>query len=206
MVFIYRFSFIYNFLYELIKRSLILLTTIILKFLFVSNKENQQNGLLSSLIYITDDEYYSKELNIKKAYNLVSDKKYIYNICIQYADGNTEKLEENLIQIRNDITTFIKSKVLWDREYLQSFLDDIVKNEGFFVCFLAGKSTGKSFIINNLRERNPDKVFVVSLREYPNIIVGLVNVLRKQQLISGLDSKFSLSLQAKQKKKIRYLL
>jgi hypothetical protein len=76
---------------------------------------------------------------------------------------------------------FIQSNEVWNRNDLTNALEKIVARKGKFVCILGGKDTGKSKVFRSMEIRYPAKVFRLDLRTDPDILSGLVSILRNRQ-------------------------
>jgi hypothetical protein len=98
----------------------------------------------------------------------------MYNICLNNVAGDKTKLEENLKSMSDKAKKFIQSNEVWDRKELLTSVENIIADEGKFVCILAGKNTGKSLVLLNVEKRFPAKVFAVDLRAHPDILKGLI--------------------------------
>ena len=108
------------------------------------NSISHQNGLLSGIYDIKKAEFYSDKIDIKSSSELLKDPNQIYNICLNNVAGDTTKLEKNLKSMSDEAKNFVKSNEVWDRKELITSIEDIISDEGNFVCVLAGKNTGKS--------------------------------------------------------------
>ena len=152
-----------------------------------SDSISRQNGLLSGIHDIKKAEIYSDNISIKNAYELLKDPNQFYNLCLSNAGGNTTKLNENLKSMRDKAKKFIKSDEVWDRKELINSIEDIIADDGNFVCLLAGKSTGKSLVLSSVEKKFPAKVFRVNLRIHPDMLTGLLWTLRDRQKLDIKD-------------------
>jgi hypothetical protein len=152
-----------------------------------SDSISRQNGLLSGIHDIERAEFYSDNIPIKSSYELLKDPNQIYNICLSNAGGNTTKLNDILKNMRDKAKKFIKSDEVWDRKGLITSIEDIIADDGNFVCILAGKSTGKSLVLRSIEKKFPAKVFRVNLRIHPDMLTGLLWTLRDRQKLDIKD-------------------
>ena len=56
-------------------------------------------------------------------------------------------------------------------------LNHIVSHSGYFYCMLGMRTTGKTVILKSLERSYPEKVFVIDLKQNPDILQGLTRVL-----------------------------
>ena len=139
-------------------------------------------GLLTSITDIKEANHYSNNINIQDYISKeAKDEKNIFKVFMTYWNGDLLKFDQNLTEIIKKATTFVESKELWNREEIKSELDTILNGKSNFVCFLAGKSTGKSLIVKNFQNQYKEKVFVVNLRQNLNMLEALIDTLRKNE-------------------------
>ena len=153
-----------------------------------SSRNFHLNGLLSGIDDIKVAEFYSNNVPIKSAYEMLKGPNQIYNICFHNAGGNTTKLNENLKSINEKVNFFVESNEVWDRKVLMTSIEDIIFSKGKFVCLLAGKSTGKTLVLTSIEKKFPAKVFKVNLRIHPDILTGLLWTLRDRQHLDLKDN------------------
>ena len=108
----------------------------LLKCNYIAHDVAHNKGLLSGITDLESAEYYSDKVVIKSSYQLLQDKRRIFNICLNNADGNTTKLEENLKSMREKAKKFIMSDEVWNRRQLISSLENIIADKGKVVCLL----------------------------------------------------------------------
>ena len=151
------------------------------------------DGLLSGVSErMKTAQYYSDNISFDKAASLVLDKKRLFNICLENAKGDREKMQATLAHVVQNAKKFINSREVWDRHELIASLDNIINENGIFACVLAGKTTSKTLVLTDLQKRLPDKVFCVDLRENgPDILTGLLDVLKEKHNVR--NGIFSLS-------------
>ena len=160
------------------------------RFLWMSTEAIR--GLLSGVANIKSAQYYSDNIEIDKATSLVLDKMRLFNICLENANGDQEKMQKTLDNLVQTADNFIDSRIVWDRQEFINSLENIIKRKGNFACVLAGKTTGKTLVLKDLQNRFPEKVFCVDLRRSSSdILTGLLAVLK--QKINVHDGLFSLS-------------
>lgn len=140
-------------------------------------------GLLSGVEDVKTSMYYSRKLDLKAVSNLLSDKDYIYKSALDDVGGDESKFDEYLSDIMSKKKEFMKRNVVWNHDKLKGTLKDIIENEvgGTFACLLGGKSTGKSLILHDMENNYKEKMFLVDLRDNPNIIIGLLDVLQTRK-------------------------
>lgn len=149
-------------------------------------------GLLSGVSDIKSTQYYSDTITIKEAAALVTDQKRLFNICLENASGDLIKMDETLNSVIRDANAFMKSGEVWDREELVSFLEEIIESDDHctFACILAGRSTGKTLVLNNLQRQFPETFFCVDLRRKgSDILTGLVDVLEDKMSLNPSNYK-----------------
>jgi hypothetical protein len=71
---------------------------------------------------------------------------------------------------------------IWDRDDLKDFLERVFAQDNQFVCFLGGKTTGKTLVIRNSEMTRMGTVFVVNLRRDSDILKGLLKGLEERVL------------------------
>lgn len=148
-----------------------------------SKKTEDNHGLLSGVADVDVSSYYSRKLNLTAVSDFLSDKEYIYKRAIEDVGGDESKFDEYLSDINVKRENFMKKKIVWNREKFKAILNDIVESEsgGTFACLLGGRSTGKSLVLHDIEKNHLDKIFIVNLRENPNILLGLVDVLKQRK-------------------------
>lgn len=144
-------------------------------------------GLLSGIEDANISIYYSRKLDLKTVSNLLNDKGYIYKSALDDVGGDESKFDEYLSEIMAKKKDFMNKKIVWNRDALKETLEAIVENEegGTFACLLGGKSSGKSLVLYDMEGRKANKMFLVDLRDNPNIFTGLLDVLQNRK-----DSKY----------------
>lgn len=137
-------------------------------------------GLLSGLPDATMANYYSMNLPLIEAAELVRNNRQLYEIIEKECESDLGEINKRLEEIYKGMNEFIAKKEVWDRKSLLRGLDDIACTPGNFACLLGGKSTGKSLVLTNFSKRKIDNriIFYIDLRKYPGgIVQGLVDVL-----------------------------
>ena len=158
-----------------------------------SECENER-GLLCGIQDFGAAKDYSRSMIIKDAAALLNDTGYIYRCALMDAKGNVQECEKNIANIVENARKFRASKeVVWDREELQATLNEVITDEGRFVCFLGGKSTGKSLILEKLQMDNKDSVFLLDLRRSSDISLVLQTVLEERRKILTEDENLLLN-------------
>lgn len=143
---------------------------------------SSQRGLLFNNGDVKAAKFFCNDLNIKEAKALLDDTRNLFNICWENAEMNVTKLDDNLQLMMSKAESFIGSNHVWNRIELTSAIEDIIRMKGGFVCILGGKSTGKSLVLEGIKPRYKEKVFLVDLRVSSNILSSLINEIRERQL------------------------
>jgi len=100
----------------------------------------------------------------------------LYEAALEDCDGNENQTAKYLEHIEIKAADFIRQRdKIWDREELMTTLEKIQRTEGNFVCFLGGKNTGKSLLINHLA-KHPSTI-AIDLRGNADIYENLTRVL-----------------------------
>ena len=76
---------------------------------------HNNNRLLYGIDDVTKAEYYSNNMSIKNAYELMRDTNHLYNICLKNTGGNIVNLHKDLKRINNKADMFIQSDKVWNR-------------------------------------------------------------------------------------------
>ena len=150
-------------------------------------------GLLKGITNMKEAEYYSKEMNLREASNMLNTN----TILIEAV-----KSDSKLTAVKSDKDTvgsgignvdikpmqeWFERNELYDRDQLREAIAQVLNMKGGFVCVLGGKSTGKSFLFNNIAKTahnnkssapTPD-VVLVDMRYFPNVDGGLLSGLIK---------------------------
>ena len=137
-------------------------------------------GILAGISSSTESLYFSNSISINATKSLLQNQR-LFSTVVDSNKGNLTEISDELAWINSRATSFIRSRDLWDRAEIVTALSEIVEERGEFVCLLAGKNTGKTFILRYMEEKFPTKVFVVDLRKNSNILEGLIEALRSRQ-------------------------
>ena len=99
------------------------------------NNISRRTGSLTSVLDISNAEFYSDNIRIQDAYKLVNDTDHIYKICLNNAGRNTAKLAENLKKWKDAAEMFTRSSEIWDRDELVERVENIVESVGKFFMY-----------------------------------------------------------------------
>ena len=113
-----------------------------------------QGGLLGAT---STDEYYATNLDLKQAAEMIATPGVLgsaaeADVKAAEAAGTVESVEQYLGRVEKSADDFLRSNKLHDREVIMKILREMLHKEGHFVVALGGKSLGKSFIIQKLKE------------------------------------------------------
>ena len=147
----------------------------------VSGSISRLNGLLSGIHDVKEADFYSNNISIKSAYELLKHPNQIYSICLHNAGGNTTKLDANLKNIHDNAINFVESNEVWNRKELIVSLENIIVRNGKFVCLLAGKNTGKSLVLNHIEKKYPERIFKLNLRRNSDMLTELIRTARGRE-------------------------
>ena len=117
---------------------------------------------------------------LEEACKLVeSDSELFLGLCDNLFDESSPDLSNSVKNAEN----FISSEICDREDFVDELKDDVFGKNGLFVCALAGRSTGKSFIIYELAksETFQKNILVVDTREPKDILSGLVYAPRLNQ-------------------------
>ena len=141
------------------------------------------NGLLTGLNDVSLASYYSMNLPIKQAAELVKNNRHLYDIIETECQSDPVKIKNRLEEIENYMDTFMEKNNVWDRKDLFQGLEDVARKKGNFVCLLGGKSTGKSLVLQKFSMQNKEnrKVIYIDMRsDYASITHGFLSVINKE--------------------------
>jgi len=116
-------------------------------------------------------------LNINITASLIDEERYIYCVAIDCFTGNITETRGHLNNIARTSETFLNSRMFWDREELLAQINGVLAKRGSFSCILGGKSTGKTFLLKQLKNNKAHRVVFVDLRESPSLFDGLITAL-----------------------------
>lgn len=139
------------------------------------------NGLLSGISNITSAEYYSNNIQLEKAVQLVKNNRVLYDIVSQECAFNLNNIDEYLESILDKLDIFMGKNKVFDRAELIDGLENASETTGNFVCLLGGKSTGKSLVLKEFaqEEKSNKNVFYVDMRiGYSSITYGFISVIK----------------------------
>jgi len=139
--------------------------------------ELQAGLLLTGLKDATNSLYYAPEIDVDTVLTLVRDKSYIYTVALDCFDGDVIQAKNHLRYIANTSKNFLKSRKFWNRVEILDKLNEIVSDNGIFACLLGGKSTGKTFLLKQLKDNKDHRVIFVDLRENSDLFDALVTAL-----------------------------
>mmetsp|Transcript_11280 Transcript_11280/g.18944 ORF Transcript_11280/g.18944 Transcript_11280/m.18944 type:complete len:487 (-) Transcript_11280:289-1749(-) len=107
-------------------------------------------GLLYAMEDVSNAQYYSRNIPVEHAAQLVKNSNVLFDAALADCDGNTEMVKEYLKSIELTMETFDNNGTVWDRGELISALTDTFEKKGQLVCLLGGRSTGKSLLLQEL--------------------------------------------------------
>jgi hypothetical protein len=142
---------------------------------------NHSKGLLSNIHNISTAEYFTSNMSMEDAALMALNYSYVYKEAVEDARTLREDITNYLTRIYKASADFIHSNVLWDRKDVMDILEKTVSTEtGALMCVLGGKSTGKSFVLNQLESKYPENVFIINMRSYENFLPGLIDVIKRR--------------------------
>jgi hypothetical protein len=74
------------------------------------------------------------------------------------------QLDVYLKEIQRDASSWIDKNELWDREELMKQLNSVASSKGEFVCFIGGKSSGKTFALETMCKKTNFNVIKIDGR------------------------------------------
>ena len=175
------------------------------KFYIKMNSFESNTGLLTDIDDVTKSKYYSNSIDIQKGFL----NSYIYQAALSDVNNNELQCGEYLNDIAKNSYEFIISNTLSGKEQLKSEFKNFLKNKGTLACLLGGKSTGKSFFLQDFGSHNSDTSIVVNLQENSNILECLTSSLRSnvaiyQEILEGND--FPMSMNSSDIQKLKFLI
>jgi hypothetical protein len=163
------------------------------------------HGLLSGINNISSANFYSMNLPINEAAELVKNYRQFFDIIEAECQSDPVKINNRLEEIENDMDTFMEKNKVWDRKNLLQGLEDVARKRGNFVCLLGGKSTGKSLVLRKFSEQEEvknRKVIYVNMRAgYASITYGFLTVVNKSNYakLKGIMFAFAQDITSKLK-------
>jgi hypothetical protein len=152
-------------------------------------------GLLTNIQNISVAEYFTSDMSLDKAALMAFNKSYIYNEAVNEASMLGEDITSYLARIYSASAHFINSNELWERKHEMDVLEkSVFSKTGTLMCVLGGKSTGKSFFLNQLESKYPENVFIINMRSYKNIVPGLIDVIKRRQKLKTIPDEFKRQL------------
>ena len=139
-------------------------------------------GLLSGLPNALLANYYSMNVPMKQAAELVKHNRHLYDIIEAECQSDEGKIDKRLEEIENEMDKFMEKNKVWDRKDLLRALDDVTRKKGNFVCLLGGKSTGKSLVLEDfsMQKKTKRTIIYVDMRsDYASITYGFLSVISK---------------------------
>jgi hypothetical protein len=149
----------------------------------ITTDNKEFKGLLSGISNISTADYYSNNISIVEAMNLVGDQKILHHIIESYGGSDPVKANAFYDTMFQTMSDFIYKNTVWDRKELLDGLEDLIKTKGKLVCLLGGKSTGKSFVLKHFSriEKKNKKVIYINMRGgYSSIVARFVEVMKNE--------------------------
>jgi hypothetical protein len=123
-------------------------------------------GLLQGIEDIRSAKYFTQNLDIWKAVEMLENSRYIYNAALRDCEMLDVSINDYLQSCYSKAKSFYMSREVWDREDLMNELYSVSSEEGNFVCLLGGKDIGKSLVLNSMVNNSETPMIYVDLREH----------------------------------------
>ena len=113
------------------------------------------------------EHFYNTELKLKDGFEMVQESSLFFECAKQDASKENLSVKDYLKRCADNAKGYIYSEDVYDREETKNFLKFATSNKGSFMCFLGGKSVGKSLLLRDLQKeaksRN-QRVFIINAR------------------------------------------
>jgi hypothetical protein len=141
------------------------------------------SGLLSGVEDVTTAEYYSTAMEIPATIKFLNDEGKLFKAALEDSRNSGVPVEVYLKNIKDTANIWMNEDNVCDRALLIAKINDILLQNGRFVCLLGGKSTGKSLLMRDfVKKRKEGSVIRVNMRSFSkdgNILVALLHELAR---------------------------
>lgn len=123
-------------------------------------------GLLQGIEDITKAKYYSRNMDLLKAVDMLKDSQYIYNAAIRDCEVSKVPITDYLDACFTKARKFVNSDEIFGREKLIAALTPVDKTGGMFICLVGGENTGKTILLKSMAESLANQTVHVDLRRH----------------------------------------